>query len=83
MYILKPLANEISITTANTVYNSSLVRLLNTSANAVVVTVSTSENINIASFSIGSLSELIVEKDRNNRLQGTGILAVPIAYKGL
>lgn len=73
---------EISIGTANTVYSSPLVRCVNPTTGNVVVTVSVNSSVNVASFTILGNSELIVEKVSAHRLQGTGILAAPVAYRG-
>jgi hypothetical protein len=80
--IYKFSANEISISTANTVYDSPLVRCTNPTTGNVVVTVSVNSSVNVASFTILGNSELVVEKSSTYRLQGTGILATPVAFRG-
>lgn len=73
--------NEISISTANTVYNSPLVRCVNPTTGVVNVTISVNSSVNLASFSILGNSEIIIEKTANNLIQGTGIVASPVGYR--
>ena len=73
---------EISISTANTVYDAPLVRCVNPTTGNLVVTVSVNSSVNVASFTILGNSELVVEKTAAHRLQGTGVLAAPVAYRG-
>lgn len=72
---------EISIGTANTVYNSPVVRLVNPTTGNVVVTLSVNSTVNTESFSILANSEIVIEKTSTYRVQGTGILAAPVAYR--
>lgn len=72
---------EISISTANTVYNSPVVRLVNPTTGNVVVTLSVNSTVNTESFSILANSEIVIEKTSTYRVQGTGILAAPVAYR--
>lgn len=80
--IYKFSSNEVSISTANTVYDSPLVRCVNPTSGNVVVTVSVNSTVNVASFTILGNSEIVVEKSTSQRLQGTGILATPVAFRG-
>jgi hypothetical protein len=73
--------NEISIATANTVYDNPLVRLVNGTTGIANVTISVNSTVNVCSFTILGNSELIVEKSPTHRVQGTGIVASPIAYR--
>lgn len=73
--------NEISIATANTVYDNPLVRLVNTGTGVANVTVSVNASTNVASFTILANSEMIIEKVPTHRVQGTGIVASPVAYR--
>lgn len=73
--------NEISITTANTVYDNPLIRLVNTGTGVANVTVSVNGSSNVASFTIRGNSEIIIEKFATHRVQGTGIVASPVAYR--
>ena len=72
---------EISITTANTVYSAPLIRVTNGTTGVVNVTVSANSSVNLYSFSILANSEIIVEKQANNLIQGTGVVASPVAYR--
>jgi hypothetical protein len=73
--------NEISIATANTVYDNPLIRLVNTGTGVANVTVSVNGSSNVASFTILGNSEMIIEKGSTHRVQGTGIVASPVAYR--
>jgi hypothetical protein len=72
---------EISVATANTVYETPLVRLVNPTTGIANVTVSVNSSVNSYSFTILANSELIIEKLPTYRIQGTGILASPVAYR--
>lgn len=72
--ILKVLGPEISITSANTVANASLVRVLNTGATAVL-------NIGaVGNVTVTNTYAVIVAKNPTDTLSGANMLAVPIAY---
>jgi hypothetical protein len=72
---------EIAIGTANTVYDQPLVRLVNSTTDVANVTISVNSTVNVASFTILANSEMIVEKTASHRIQGTGIVASPVAYR--
>lgn len=71
---------EISIGTANTVYDNPVVRIVNPTTGVVNATVSTA-SANLYSFSVLANSEIIVEKLPLQRVQGTGLVASPVAYR--
>jgi hypothetical protein len=73
--------NEISIATANTVYEQPLVRLVNPTADIANVTISVNSSVNVSSFTILANSDMIIEKLPTYRVQGTGIVASPVAYR--
>lgn len=73
--------NEISISTANTVYNSPVIRCVNPTTDVVNVTISVNSSVNVVSFSVLGNSEIVIEKTPTNLIQGTGILASPVAYR--
>lgn len=73
--------NEISISTANTVYNSPIIRCVNPTTGVVNCTISVNDSVNVVSFSILSNSEIVIEKAANNLIQGTGVVASPVAYR--
>ena len=72
---------EISIATANTVYDQPLVRLVNSGTATANVTLSVNSSVNVASFTILANNEMIIEKLPSQRLQGTGVVASPVAYR--
>jgi hypothetical protein len=72
---------EISISSANVVYGSPLVRCVNPTTGVVNCTVSVNSSVNLYSFSIRANSEIIVEKGSNNLIQGTGVVASPVGYR--
>ena len=74
--------NEISVATANTVYDQPLIRLVNSGTGVANVTISVNTSVNVASFTILANSEMIIEKLSTYRIQGTGIVASPVAYRG-
>lgn len=73
--IIKVTGPEVSIATANLVSNSTLVRVLNTGATAVLQ-VGTTGNV-----SITNTEPVVIEKRPTDTLQGANMLAAPIAYK--
>jgi hypothetical protein len=76
--ILKPLQTEITITSANTVYDSKLIRVY-AESNTVVTIVSESAN---TSFSMVAGSVEIVEKLPADTLQSvSNIRCTPVSYK--
>ena len=75
---IKPLNTEISLSTANVVYGAAAVRLVNITANAVLVTVSGSAN---GTFTLRSNSEVVVKKKGTDTLAANAaILATPVAW---
>lgn len=73
--------NEISISSANTVYDNPVVRIVNPTTAVVNCTISVNSSVNVASFSVLGNCEIIVEKISTYRVQGTGLVASPIAYR--
>ena len=79
--ILKPLNLEISVTTANTVYDSLLVRAYAASKTLVTISDAVSANT-IATFTMPAESIELIEKDRLNTISANAaILCTPISYK--
>ena len=74
--------NEISVATANTVYDQPLIRLVNSGTGVANVTISVNTSVNVASFTILANSDMIIEKLPTYRIQGTGVGASPVAYRG-
>lgn len=77
--ILKPLQEEISFTSANTVYDARLVRIY-AAANSVV-TIASTMNAN-TSFTMHQGTVEIVEKLADDTIAGTTTLkCTPVSYK--
>lgn len=77
--ILKPLQEEISFTSANTVYDSKLVRIYAAANSVVTIASTTTAN---TSFSMQQGSVEIVEKLPSDTIAGTTTLAcTPLSYK--
>jgi hypothetical protein len=73
--IIKILADEISIASANTVYDAPLVRIINTGATANLII------SGIGNVSVTNTETIIVEKPNTSTLTGANMRAVPVAYK--
>ena len=71
---------QISVSTANTVYDKPVIRLVNPTTGVVNTTVSF-ETTNLYSFSVLAGSEIIIEKLPAHKVQGTGLVASPVAYR--
>lgn len=71
---------EVSVSTASTVYDNPIVRLVNPTTSVVNATISTA-SANLYSFSILGSSEIIIEKLPSHRIQGSGLVASPVAYR--
>jgi len=78
--IIKPIGPEIAIDTANTVANNVLVRIINTGA-ASVLHVTTSSGTEYANLTVSNTEAVIISKKVDDKVAGTGMKAVPIAYK--
>ena len=72
---------EISISTANTVYSSPVVRIVNPTTGVVNATIAVNSSVNAYSFSVLGNSEIIIEKTSTYLIQGTGLVASPVAYR--
>jgi len=73
--ILKVLGPEISIGTANTVANATLVRVINTGG-AAVLNIGATANVTVL-----NTEPVIIEKSATDTLTGSGMVAAPIAYR--
>jgi len=78
--IIKPQGAEISIATANTVANSSLVRVINTGA-AAVLHFKDSTGTEYANLTVSNVQYIVVQKNVSDTLTGANMLAVPVAFK--
>lgn len=73
--IIKVLGPQISIASANTVANATLVRVINTGALAVC-------NVgSIGNVSISNTESVVIQKAPTDTLTGANMLAVPVAFK--
>ena len=72
---------EISVATANTVYDNPLVRVVNSGTGVANVTISANATANLYSFSLLANSDMVIEKLPSHRIQGTGVVASPVAYR--
>jgi len=79
--IIKPLGTEQSISSANTVANSNLVRVTYTGGTSSVLTFANSGGTYANLTIMSSLPTVIVTKQSSDTLQGTSLIAVPIAYR--
>lgn len=75
---IKPLGAEISISTANNVGLAKCVRVYNPGS-AAVLTFSYANGAVYANATLGTES-MVVEKQPTDKLAGTGMLAVPVAF---
>lgn len=73
--IIKVLGPEISIASANTVSNATLIRVINTGATATL-------NVgSVGNVSVTNTESIIVEKPATTTVTGANMRATPIAYR--
>ncbi len=81
--IFKLLGDEIDInTTANNVYSSGLVRVVNRGNANTILIQRYSNGVQIASTTVLGNSEIIIQKSNTDTLIGANMVATPVAYKG-
>lgn len=81
MNIIKPAANAITLTTANTIYNSPVVYLAATATTLITVTANTSAVK--GTFVVPANQYVFVEKIPTDTLTANvAIFATPAAYRG-
>jgi hypothetical protein len=81
MNIIKPVGEELSVTTADTVENARLVRIYAAAISKVTIT-NSDANTTIGSFTVPAGSVTIIEKNREDTVEGTtALLCTPISYK--
>lgn len=78
--IIKPLGAEVSIATANSVSDATLVRVLNTGA-AAVLHIAANSGTEYANLTVSNTESVIVVKNTTDTLTGANMLAVPVAYR--
>jgi hypothetical protein len=79
-YVYKFSANEVSIGTANSVWDSKVIRIVNGTGAPVTIEMGNSSVTNSV-FTILANSSIIVEKTPVHLLTGTGCNAAPVAYR--
>ena len=80
MKIIKPLANNINLTTANTVNNARLVYVFASAASLITVTSNT--NVVKGSIVVPPNNFLLIEKDQTDTLTANlAVSATSVAYK--
>jgi hypothetical protein len=80
MNIIKPTANQISLTTANTIYNSPIVYISATVA-AVIIIANTSATI--GTFTLPANQYIFVQKNPTDTIAANvAVLATAASYRG-
>ena len=77
--LLKLKGSEISISSANNVGLSKVVRVYNDNAASQVLTMAYANTTSYANCTIASKTWIVVQKDPTDTVQGT-LLAVPVAF---
>lgn len=81
MNIIKPTANQITLTTANTVYGSQVVFI--SAITAAVVTVAANTGTNIGTFTIPAGQYIYVQKLPTDTIAANvAVYATPASYRG-
>lgn len=81
MNIIKATANAISLTTANTVYNSAVVYV--SAIDAAEITVTSNTGITVGKFVLPSNQYIFVDKLPTHTLaSNVAVFATPAAYRG-
>lgn len=79
MSVYKFLGTQVSISTANTVGNSPLVRVFCSSSN--VLTLAYANGTTYANTTLATGESIVVEKATTDTVAGSSMLAAPIAYR--
>lgn len=84
-FLLKLQSQEIALpTTANTISNATVVRLLNTGGASHLVTLADNAGTTVGSITIAAGQDLYITKETTQKLKvdsGTDVKAVPIGYR--
>jgi hypothetical protein len=81
MMIIKPLGEEVSVTTADDIDGAKLVRVYAAAVSKVTIA-SPEANTVIGSFTVPAGSTTIVEKNKDDTIAGTTtLLCTPVSYK--
>lgn len=81
MMLIKPLGGEVSLSSNNNVANAVLVRVINTGA-AALLHFASNTGTEYANCTVSNAQYVVVQKMTTDTLQGTNMLAVPVAFKG-
>jgi hypothetical protein len=80
MNIIKPTANQISLTTANTVYGSQIIYIA--AVNAAVITIANS-TVTIGTFTLPANQFIFVSKNPTDTIAANvAVLATAASYRG-
>jgi hypothetical protein len=79
MMIIKPQGFEVALTANSTVANSTLVRVINTGAAGALTFANAGTAY--ANLTVSNTESVVVQKSPTDTLQGSNMLAVPIAWK--
>jgi hypothetical protein len=79
--ILKILGTEIALSTANTVNNSKLVRIVNPTASSISLTLADTSANTTSSITVIANEVTFIEKAVEDTVVGAGLLATPVAYR--
>jgi hypothetical protein len=81
MMIIKPIGEEVSVTTADDLDGARLVRVYAAAISKVTIE-NPDANTVIGSFTVPAASVTIVEKNKDDTISGTTtLLCVPVSYK--
>jgi hypothetical protein len=81
MMIIKPLGEELSVTTADDIQGAKLVRVYAAAVSKITIENPEANNV-IGSFTVPAGSTTIVEKNRDDTISGTTtLLCVSVSYK--
>lgn len=79
--IIKPIGEEISVTSANTVGGAKLVRVYANGVSKITITDPDTSTV-VGSFTVSAGSTTIVEKAGTHTIAGTtALLCAPVSYK--
>lgn len=79
--VLKVLGTEVSITANNTVGNTTLVRVINTSTSAVAVLSIANTSAYYANVTLSPNESVFIPKANTDTVSGVGLRAVSVAYR--
>lgn len=79
MNVIKVLGAEVSIATANSVGNATLVRVINTGASAVL-NIAYANTTVYANVTVANTETVAIQKSSTDLLTGAGMRGAPIAF---